>query len=478
MDLGLARVQALLRRVGSPHTLFPVIHVAGTNGKGSTTAYLDALLTHGAGVRAARFNSPHLVTARDSVRVSGGELIDERVWAAACARTSQADAFDEPIRATPFELLTVQALVAFSLLPAATRPDVLLIEVGVGGRLDATNVFPAENVLASVVCPIALDHEGLLGKGLAAIAREKAGIVHPRGLCVVADQARVTRIPPAPTDVHPADLAVSETLCAVCEAQGARVAHVTVPWSQMTRAAPRSGATLPSATVSFSLSLHAPHATTVVWLELEATLARITGATTALQTLWSIAHDASGRYGALRERLRTRLFGDAALTHALAQYRWEGRCEWRAMPSVSADVQPPTPMLVDGAHNEASTLALRHYLEACIAPNATIAWILSFSHGKDVARMLEVLLAPGYRHRVVLVPFTTPVEGMPWVRPTALDAVAHAAAPLADVRVARTLDEALAMSASSAPNAAVLAGSLYLVSDFYRSVWAAPSPTG
>ena len=92
--------------------------------------------------------------------------------------------------------------------------------------------------------------------------------------------------------------------------------------------------------------------------------------------------------------------------------------------------------------------------------------------------MLEVLLAPGYRHRVVLVPFTTPVEGMPWVRATALDAVAHAAAPLADVRVARTLDEALAMSASSAPNAAVLAGSLYLVSDFYRSVWAAPSPTG
>lgn len=182
MDLGLARVQALLRRVGSPHTLFPVIHVAGTNGKGSTTAYLDALLTHGAGVRAARFNSPHLVTARDSVRVSGGELIDERVWAAACARTSQADAFDEPIRATPFELLTVQALVAFSLLPAATRPDVLLIEVGVGGRLDATNVFPAENVLASVVCPIALDHEGLLGKGLAAIAREKAGIVHPLSL--------------------------------------------------------------------------------------------------------------------------------------------------------------------------------------------------------------------------------------------------------------------------------------------------------
>ena len=67
MDLGLSRVQALLRRVGSPHTKFPVIHVAGTNGKGSTTAYLDSLLTHGVGVRSGRFNSPHLVTARQEV---------------------------------------------------------------------------------------------------------------------------------------------------------------------------------------------------------------------------------------------------------------------------------------------------------------------------------------------------------------------------------------------------------------------------
>ena len=66
MDLGLGRVQALLRRVGSPHVRFPVIHVAGTNGKGSTTAYLDAFLTHAVGIRSARFNSPHLITARDS----------------------------------------------------------------------------------------------------------------------------------------------------------------------------------------------------------------------------------------------------------------------------------------------------------------------------------------------------------------------------------------------------------------------------
>lgn len=141
MDLGLSRVQALLRRVGSPHTKFPVIHVAGTNGKGSTTAYLDSLLTHGVGVRSGRFNSPHLVTARDSARVLGGIPIDAQTWDLARQQTLLADTScgasdsDAPIHATPFELLTVQTLLAYTLLPPESQPEVLIIEVGVGGRL-------------------------------------------------------------------------------------------------------------------------------------------------------------------------------------------------------------------------------------------------------------------------------------------------------------------------------------------------------
>ena len=137
MDLGLGRISALLRRVGSPQSCFPVIHVAGTNGKGSTVAYLDAFLTHAVGVRAARFVSPHLMHARDSVRVAGGEPIDERTWELARRCVQEADAVGSEdaasINATPFELLTAQALVSFTLLPAAARPDVLVVEVGVGG---------------------------------------------------------------------------------------------------------------------------------------------------------------------------------------------------------------------------------------------------------------------------------------------------------------------------------------------------------
>ena len=172
MDLGLGRVQALLQRVGSPQFKFPVIHVSGTNGKGSTTAYLDAFLTHAVGLRSARFNTPHLVTARDSLRTNGGIPIDDKTWDIAVQKTRLADARDVPIGATPFELLTVQALLACTLLPIASQPDILLIEVGVGGRLDATNVFPSENVLASVICSIARDHEVLLGNRLSNIDRK------------------------------------------------------------------------------------------------------------------------------------------------------------------------------------------------------------------------------------------------------------------------------------------------------------------
>ena len=99
MDLGLGRVQALLQRVGSPQFKFPVIHVSGTNGKGSTTAYLDAFLTHAVGLRSARFNTPHLVTARDSLRTNGGIPIDDKTWDIAVQKTRLADARDVPIGA-------------------------------------------------------------------------------------------------------------------------------------------------------------------------------------------------------------------------------------------------------------------------------------------------------------------------------------------------------------------------------------------
>lgn len=463
MDLGLGRVQALLRRVGSPQMHFPVIHVAGTNGKGSTTAYLDAFLTHAAGLRPVRFNTPHLRTARDSVRRHGGLPIDEDIWNLAVQKTRTADASDVPIGATPFELLTVQALLACTLLPEASRPDLLLIEVGVGGRLDATNVFPSENVLASVICPIARDHETLLGDTLTDIAREKAGIVKQHGLCVIADQGIVSE-----SFTETDSIAVLNTLQDVCNAQHARAVYTRVPWSKLH---PHSEPGCFSSRVELEQTL-AGTPEGHVCIPLEATLARITGASTALQTLWSIAHDhpTSDRWHKLRQQIRTRMWesGPSVLASAAAQYSWEGRCEWKQLGAI--------PLLLDGAHNEASSQALRKYLDACIAstPELCITWIISFSNGKDVRGMLQALLKPrnGVKHRVALVPFSTPVEGMPWVKPMDPSSCVPEVRSMGVLHVVTfpSIVDALswASQSCSGPHIVVVCGSLYLVSDYYK----------
>ncbi|KAK0540941.1 hypothetical protein OC842_000252 [Tilletia horrida] len=189
--LGLERITSLLARLRNPHANFPVIHVAGTNAKGSTTAYMDALLSRTVGLRTGRFNSPHLVTERDTCSLGGGdEIISPDVWKQASALVAAADQQDKPLDCTPFELLTATAFQSFDLLQPPSRPEVLLIEVGLGGKLDATNVFPPTNVLASVICPVDLDHESLLGSTLQEIATAKAGIIKAGGLCVLADQRR------------------------------------------------------------------------------------------------------------------------------------------------------------------------------------------------------------------------------------------------------------------------------------------------
>ena len=480
MDLGLGRVQALLQRVGSPQFKFPVIHVSGTNGKGSTTAYLDAFLTHAVGLRSARFNTPHLVTARDSLRTNGGIPIDDKTWDIAVQKTRLADARDVPIGATPFELLTVQALLACTLLPIASQPDILLIEVGVGGRLDATNVFPSENVLASVICSIARDHEAILGNRLSNIALEKAGIIKPQGLCIVSDQTTGSFGSNLTTNFEL--LEVLETLHSACQAQHARVVYTQVPWASL-KPCPRKEPFGASVDLTLPLS-YACDATKITYnpssnasqrhirFSLEATLARISGASTALQTLWSIAHDiSSDQWNGIRELIRKRLFqaDPSLIAQAAAQYRWEGRCEWMELGAV--------PLLLDGAHNEASALALRQYLDQCLAktPSADITWIMGFSSGKEVHAMLHALLCPrkGLHHRVSLVPFSIPVEGMPWVKPMLPEECKSAVRSMnIECVTHRSLRDALTWASlyDQRPHIVVICGSLYLISDYYRQL--------
>ena len=166
IELSLGRLERLLARLGNPHTkLPPVFHVAGTNGKGSTCAFLRAGL-EASGCRVHVYTSPHLIRFNERIRVAGHVITDEAL--AELLREILARNASQPI--TFFELTTALALLAFSRTPA----DACIIEVGMGGRMDATNVIA--DPLVTGIAQLGLDHQQWLGTSILDIAREKAGI--------------------------------------------------------------------------------------------------------------------------------------------------------------------------------------------------------------------------------------------------------------------------------------------------------------
>lgn len=170
IELGLSRVYDLLARLGNPHLkISPTIHIAGTNGKGSTLAFLRTIFEQ-ANLSIHTYTSPHLVNFNERIVLNGKEISDD--FLNECLHECKKAAEKSPeIAVTYFEGITVAAFLAFSRVPA----DLLLLETGMGGRLDATNVLP--KVLASIITPISFDHTDFLGKTLAKIAFEKGGII-------------------------------------------------------------------------------------------------------------------------------------------------------------------------------------------------------------------------------------------------------------------------------------------------------------
>lgn len=178
IDLSLERMQRILAALQHPERqLPPVIHVAGTNGKGSVVAFLRAML-EAAGLRVHVYTSPHLVHFAERIRLAG-TLIDDAALVATLDACAEANA-GHPI--TFFEITTAAALLAFSRTPA----DVVLLETGMGGRLDATNVIPHPAV--TVITRISHDHIQYLGADIVSIAGEKAGILRPGVPAVIAPQ--------------------------------------------------------------------------------------------------------------------------------------------------------------------------------------------------------------------------------------------------------------------------------------------------
>ena len=166
--LGLSRVRELLHLAGDPQSSMKVIHIAGTNGKGSTAAMLASILQE-AGYKTGLYTSPHLRRYNERIRINGEDVSDEEMCRAAEFLAECVEQMDD--RPTVFERITALAFVCFE----RANCDVVVLEVGMGGRLDATNVI--DDPACSVLCHIDLDHTNVLGNTLEAIATEKAGII-------------------------------------------------------------------------------------------------------------------------------------------------------------------------------------------------------------------------------------------------------------------------------------------------------------
>ena len=448
IDLGLERMKRLMQLLPPMQT--PAIHLAGTNGKGSVSAMLESVLRL-SGLRVARYNSPHLIEPRDAIALDGAapSISDYQIAMTKVQHLAQAN----NIEATTFELATAAA---FDLINAY-GPDVMIIECGMGGIGDATNVIPPDLVLASGLTSVGLDHTAFLGNDLEEITEKKAGIAIPGGVLVVGSQvyngvARVAR--------------------RVAEENGARVVFAEA--AQYVRSGKKVAPALDLRAKEPKLPVRTIRVQTAAgkMVECELGLAgehQLDNASLAINLITTILCDPR----AMQIQRKMALVSDESIKRGIASTRWKGRCELLSFSTNGGLV----PVLVDGAHNFDSASTLRRYLDSLdITPTKALTWILglSDSKGKTPESVVQPLIRPG--DRVVCVEFAD-VEGMPWVRPVRPDTVAQIAGQCKASGVDVVADVAAAMRLVSAEREGmsendrglvVVAGSLYLVADFYR----------
>ncbi|KAF8488897.1 Mur ligase [Gautieria morchelliformis] len=449
IDLSLVRIKRLFSLL--PAYRRPTIHVAGTNGKGSVTALLSSIFSS-SHVSVGRFNSPHLVHVRDSISING-HTVSSDTYHSTRANVESIDK-TESVGASTFEILTATASQIFE----QAGVDIAIFEVGLGGRLDATNVLPDDVILASAITSIDLDHQKLLGNTPAAIACEKAGIARKAKPCILGTQ----RYPEAQD-------AVQEVVHAV----GGRLfkAFEVVPGHR--------GAT-PNVSKGCQF-VTAPFPAWDTTLELELPLRgahQLQNLAVALTILSVILRE---RFGAPLEAALNRISPSTLFT-GVASTRWPGRLERIQL------LDPRLTLLADGAHNAASSTALQAYLlseyrgerdQISISrPSRTFILGLSHSPPKSPTDTLTPLLQPN--DSVAFVPFTD-VEDMPWVQNVPLHELERAAQGLVkdgsiqsferkpNEAALNPLKRALAWANGlHSGEEIVLAGSLYLVADLYR----------
>lgn len=401
IDLTLDRVHRLLTAVGNPEQrLPPVIHVAGTNGKGSTQAMIRAgLEATGAAVHA--YTSPHLARFHERIRLAG-DLISEPALTALLDECVRANGPDE---ITFFEITTCAALLAFARVPA----DWTLLEVGLGGRLDATNVIEVPRL--TIITPVSLDHQQFLGETLPEIAGEKAGIIKRGVPCVVGPQ-------------HPDGLAV-------IEARAMRLGAPLLCHGQHWHAFADRGRLVfqdEKGLLDLPLpNLPGPH--------------QIDNAGAALAALRHVGMD------------------EAACEAAVTRAFWPARMQ-RLRVGPLIDLAPRVELWLDGGHNPAGGAAIAATLAAMPARETHL--ICGMLNTKDV----KGYMAPLAGHAVRLHAVTIPGEKNTLPAETTRDAALSAGLTAV---TAGSVAEALAGISAGSPEARVLiCGSLYLAGAVLR----------
>jgi dihydrofolate synthase/folylpolyglutamate synthase len=381
--------------LGNPQQCVPIIHVTGTNGKGSVCAYLSAVLTE-AGYRVGRYTSPHLIDWTERICLNE-RPIEARELAGILKDIQQVIPPDRE-SPTQFEVITAAAWLYF----ARARVDIAVMEVGLGGRLDATNV--CDRPLVSAITSLSREHWQNLGPTLADIAREKAGILKAGCPAVIGN------LPPEARD-----------------AITARIAQLGCPavWVQ------------PAVRLRDGWARYESHSQPPIDYPLpllgDIQLMNSAIAIACLQLLaqqgWNLPH--------------------SAIEQGMAKTRWLGRLQWTQWRD--------RPLLVDGAHNPAAAQALRQYVDTLQQP---VTWVMGILATKDHADIFRALLREGDRLSLV------PVPDHSTAAPEALATLAQDLCPTLDaIATFEDLIPALD-AAIGCDRLVVLCGSLYLVGFF------------
>ena len=338
VHLGLERIETLLKALNNPQQQVPIIHVAGTNGKGSVCAYLSSILS-AAGYKVGRYTSPHLVDWTERICINQQPISTSDLEAI----LKQIKRAIDPNRESPtqFEVITAAAWLYF----AKNKVDIAIMEVGLGGRLDATNV--CSDPLVTIITSISREHWQRLGDTLAKIAYEKAGIL--KSGC----PAVIGKLPPEAEKVI-LDRAINLN-CPIF-ATSNKSSHTKQNSSRRAK----------YEDIEYPLPLLGE-------VQLNNSACAIAAIAILQQKGWNISR--------------------AAIETGMSQTKWLGRLQWTTWRDCS--------LLIDGAHNTAAASCLRQYLDTLDKP---VNWIMGMLATKDHQGILQTLLRKGDRLYLVPVP--------------------------------------------------------------------------